>query len=438
MIDANPSPADDDAKKNLIYAEFAFQRERVGALRVVLDQLRSCPMLTFDILMWFREYQRILLELRALTNNNRTVRVRLDDPTFFQPYPVLPVRGVITRDPRVVYLMWSRGIPVWVIREYFTLTTATKIGRVRTPVPASYCFSSCTVMRHDGFIRELGSVLDVPHARHMRADPQAALRRFSVTSRLMLQPMKEYSRKHNENHYKAMQERRHLLEVLRPPYNASRDEDVAQEIYVTSTEIPLPEPMAEPSVLAHAIEAQYGELSKSIFQCSLFNCPQAMLSRVKIWPALCSPLPSPADRVGMNQVLGARRPSFSAVGVAARRRRVSRNVRSRVQTLALLLGAANLFRPSLRVYRLVLRPLHAPSSTANWIPHCVLCQHGLPSLGPVGEGYSGTSRNSDARPICRSCIVSPHRICSIRRSQQSWVHGFTAGFAYGLLSSRTF
>lgn len=53
--------------------EFGFQQERVETLRTIYEQLRATPMATFDMKMWFREFQRVLLELCAFTIYHRVV-----------------------------------------------------------------------------------------------------------------------------------------------------------------------------------------------------------------------------------------------------------------------------------------------------------------------------------------------------------------------------
>ncbi|KAH9950848.1 hypothetical protein B0H21DRAFT_819001 [Amylocystis lapponica] len=182
-----------EAEVTKIMGEFAFQGERVETLRTIYEQLRATPMSTFDIKMWFREFQRVLLELRAFVIYHRVVRRRLDDSTLHQPWPVLPLRGVITQDVFTVKALFWIGVPVWYIRPRFTLTSHTIIIRIRTQIPAAGLFSTKKFMSHHGHVEETKQWLDAPQTQALRGNAQDKLRRFTQMSRVVLQPLKVYS-----------------------------------------------------------------------------------------------------------------------------------------------------------------------------------------------------------------------------------------------------
>ncbi|ETW83432.1 hypothetical protein HETIRDRAFT_109123 [Heterobasidion irregulare TC 32-1] len=107
--------------------DYKYQRGRADCLFVAYQRLPSVPMTSFDALLWFREFQRVLLDMRAWVIYKQEIQSRLFDPDFDSPTPVLPLRSVITKHFSVVNRLIRCGIPVWWIRERETLTTDTLI-----------------------------------------------------------------------------------------------------------------------------------------------------------------------------------------------------------------------------------------------------------------------------------------------------------------------
>ncbi|KAH9916550.1 hypothetical protein B0H21DRAFT_827959 [Amylocystis lapponica] len=182
-----------EAEVTKIMGEFAFQGERVKMLRTIYEQLCATPMSTFDIKMWFREFQRVLLELRAFVIYYHVVRRRLDDSTLHQPWPVLPLRGVIRQDVFTVKALCQIGVPVWYIRPHFTLTSDTIIIRICTQIPAAGLFLTKTFMSHHGHVEETMQWLNTPQTQALRGNAQDKLCRFTQMSHVVLQPLKVYS-----------------------------------------------------------------------------------------------------------------------------------------------------------------------------------------------------------------------------------------------------
>ena len=141
--ETSPVTADSPSHvKEVVASSYLFQCSRAMHLQRAFTTLFHYPMSWFDVLLWFREYQRLLLDLRAWAYYMAVVRPRLCDPSFHQPFPVLQVRGVVTTDLSVVADMFRIGVPVWHIREVRSFTTNTFVNHVDNFVDSSICLSN--------------------------------------------------------------------------------------------------------------------------------------------------------------------------------------------------------------------------------------------------------------------------------------------------------
>ena len=175
-------------------ASVLYHKQRLDCLYRVYFNLTQVPMSTFDTVLWFREFQRILLDLRAWTIYTLIVQSRWD--AFWHNRPgiqpaLLPVRGVITANATLVEQMFRIGVPVWYVRQQYTLTSNTLIVNVKTVVKSGICFSSTRRMRHGAHWSDAPFWIDAVHED--RTNMQEIIRRFSLTSRPCLHPLQEYS-----------------------------------------------------------------------------------------------------------------------------------------------------------------------------------------------------------------------------------------------------
>ncbi|KAI0039288.1 hypothetical protein FA95DRAFT_1612691 [Auriscalpium vulgare] len=98
-------------------------------------------MASFDVLQWFRESQRILLELRAWVTYMLVVKPRVENPRF-NAVRCLPVRGIITEKVLLAETMFRVGVPVWLVREPYTISDSTTVLIPVRPTPVSKYLSN--------------------------------------------------------------------------------------------------------------------------------------------------------------------------------------------------------------------------------------------------------------------------------------------------------
>lgn len=100
-----------------------------------------------ETMLFFREFQRLLLALRGWLIYTEVIWPRLIRPDdSFQGHP-LPLRGVFTEDEALAKDLLRVGVPVWFIRSAVTFSVFTFIQRSVTFVPARLAFSNVNVMR---------------------------------------------------------------------------------------------------------------------------------------------------------------------------------------------------------------------------------------------------------------------------------------------------
>ncbi|KAI0037984.1 hypothetical protein FA95DRAFT_1578471, partial [Auriscalpium vulgare] len=122
-----------------------FVSGRCFALERAIHPLQSVQPLV-EAILWFREVQRILLELRAWYNYMVVIKPRIDaymagkGPS--RPYPVLPLRGVFTSRQVTAQTLLHVGVPVWCLRRLYTFSKRTQIGFCLDPVKWIGAFSN--------------------------------------------------------------------------------------------------------------------------------------------------------------------------------------------------------------------------------------------------------------------------------------------------------
>lgn len=101
------------------------------------------PLIT---MLLFREYQRVLLAMRAWINYYAVIWPRINSGADHSAN-VLPLRGVFSNNVELVGDLHRAGVPVWYIRMLDTFNTSTLVHRSAVPVSARMSFSSLPVMR---------------------------------------------------------------------------------------------------------------------------------------------------------------------------------------------------------------------------------------------------------------------------------------------------
>ena len=156
-------------------------------LRRALSRLQETPMSSFDVLMWFRECQRLILALRSWLIYTLLIRPRIDDPDFADYGNVLPLRGIFTRKESMVQTLFRCGVPVWWVRPLHTLTNHITIIRVHSPVRSAVSFSSQKVMVHGGRRLAAPSWLEANIHDNALEGFGDMLRRYSLTGKPTVQ-----------------------------------------------------------------------------------------------------------------------------------------------------------------------------------------------------------------------------------------------------------
>ncbi|KAH9911747.1 hypothetical protein B0H21DRAFT_828938 [Amylocystis lapponica] len=109
--------------------------ERMSTMCRAISKLEEVPMSFFDAIMWFREAQRLLLEVRGWLIYEAVIAPRLRDPEVDHTLLVLPLRGVVTTRLTLVEELYRIGVPVWWVRPIHTLTSSTVIYKVMPTTP---------------------------------------------------------------------------------------------------------------------------------------------------------------------------------------------------------------------------------------------------------------------------------------------------------------
>lgn len=151
---------------------------------------------TFHTVMWFREFQRLLLDLRAVIIYMAVIKPRLDDPTVdFSSHP-LPLRGIITSKEYLLRELYRVGVPVWYIRPQDSLTTDTRIRRACTVVPVGVAFSSRRGMRHGQHERTAPALNEAPNYDPSSGGVLDRIQKISLTNRAIIGAVSMYNPDH--------------------------------------------------------------------------------------------------------------------------------------------------------------------------------------------------------------------------------------------------
>ena len=173
--------------KMVLTQAYLFHRSRINQLQRALNILSYFPMRFPDVLMWFREFQRLLLDTRGWIYWMDEVRPRLLDPDFNAPFPVLPVRGVFTSSPHLVHELFRVGVPVWFIRNLSSLASNMFVNRVKNFLSPNIYFSSSLSAKAPTYLQG-------PHIGfHSTAEARMTLRKFSLLNRPIVRSSKEYN-----------------------------------------------------------------------------------------------------------------------------------------------------------------------------------------------------------------------------------------------------
>lgn len=175
----------------------AYLTQRCNALVHTVEKLSNPqPTTFFKFLMWWREYQRVLLELRAFINYYRVLKPRYDDPTSnYTNTPPLPFRGVITAASHLLRTAFRVGLPVWYVRGTDTLLMSTKIGEVVQSLDSGMCFERSRIMRYQGATQTAPAWYEVIHDDPTIGSVFQRIKKYSLTSRPLLYPMHDYDAK---------------------------------------------------------------------------------------------------------------------------------------------------------------------------------------------------------------------------------------------------
>lgn len=164
----------------------------VGRLHQTYVKLFGGDLRTFETMLIFREYQRVLLALRGWVIYQSVIRPRLlDVGTDYSQHP-LPLRGVFTSDPDMVLTMYRIGVPVWYLRLTSSFTCKTVVGKCVGQFSARVSFSSRSVMQF-GQHR-----MDAPvWARPVDDDPTVStllerIERVSVSNHAVIAETRDY------------------------------------------------------------------------------------------------------------------------------------------------------------------------------------------------------------------------------------------------------
>ncbi|KAI0037683.1 hypothetical protein FA95DRAFT_1613983 [Auriscalpium vulgare] len=160
----------------------AFAAQLLVRSKTVHDVLAETPMTPNEVLQWFRESQRLLLELQAWVIFMEVIKPRIEDPNFVTPL-VLPVRGVITEKILLANTMFRVGVPVWLVREAHTIGEKTAVKSAVRVTLHTIHMSDKRFMIHGDNYRKAPAWIDAPTLDAAMQGIRDQLRRFSLSSR---------------------------------------------------------------------------------------------------------------------------------------------------------------------------------------------------------------------------------------------------------------
>jgi hypothetical protein len=191
-VDEDELARSTDLTKQMALNRYLFHRSRLGKLQQVYTILYEHTASFFSMLMYYQEFQRLLLDIRGWIYWASEVRNRLLNPDFNQPFPILPVRGVITSDSILLQKFFRMGIPVWYIRKGYTFTQDTWINRILTLVEAHGFSNRRTVDGESGPTAAPAWRNGIHMGLLSPNEVQVKARKFSILNTPQLQEVKAY------------------------------------------------------------------------------------------------------------------------------------------------------------------------------------------------------------------------------------------------------
>ncbi|KAI0039136.1 hypothetical protein FA95DRAFT_1612817 [Auriscalpium vulgare] len=165
----------------------AYADRQSAALTMALNGLdRTLPL--GQAIQWFRECQRLLLDLRAWHDYMAIFKPRIETAPQAKPAPVTPVRGVITGSLNVLQTMYRVGIPVWWVRPINTLDRTTWIQAVVEPTPWKDVFAKRKTKKLGNFTVEAPAWKDGVAVDNAHAGFAQQLRRYQLSSKPVVAP----------------------------------------------------------------------------------------------------------------------------------------------------------------------------------------------------------------------------------------------------------
>ncbi|KAI0043377.1 hypothetical protein FA95DRAFT_1609448 [Auriscalpium vulgare] len=168
----------------------------------VHDTLMRTPLSLPEVVQWFREGQRLLLELRALIIYMEVVKPRIDDP-LFKADRVLPVRGVITEKMMLARTLHRVGVPVWLVRPAHTITHQTAVLQAVRMTPWSNFMSNKQFLVHGDSYQKAPAWIDAPSLDAAMEGLGHHIRKFSLSSRPLVRAKVAYGQEDAEEVAKA-------------------------------------------------------------------------------------------------------------------------------------------------------------------------------------------------------------------------------------------
>ena len=163
-------------------------------MKYTYSKLHRGDLTTFHTLLWFREYQRLLLDVRAVIIYMDVIKPRLDNRSEDFSGDPLPIRGIITNNESMVRDLYRVGVPVWYVRGTESLTTDTYIHRACVCVPGGVSFSSKRGMRHGKHEQAAPVWSQAPNDDPMGGNVLFRLQKFSVTNHAIVGNVRNYDR----------------------------------------------------------------------------------------------------------------------------------------------------------------------------------------------------------------------------------------------------
>ena len=157
--------------------------QKMILLAKAITRLRVTPLSSFEAIQWFREAQRLLLEVQAWILYTDVIAPRRDDPTYYSKGKVLPVRGVITGRAALAHEMFRIRVPVWLVRPTSSFTKHTIICKSVPLLDWPELFSVKQTMVHGKFSMETPRWIDGAAVDTIGEGMALRMRRYGLSGR---------------------------------------------------------------------------------------------------------------------------------------------------------------------------------------------------------------------------------------------------------------